>query len=115
MNTELIAAIDAAPTQSEADLVNEFAAWCNTQPGFEEGDAMDHLHRDDLQPYQRKWLSDFVIRWEKMRAREREQLALAAWYLTTIGYDPFKDDPNITVEDVRRIKADYLALDETEQ
>lgn len=70
MPTEFQAAIDAAPLQTESELVNEFADWCNARPGFEEGDAMDLLHRNDLQPHERKWLSDFVIRWEKMRRAE---------------------------------------------
>ena len=38
-----------------------------------------------------------------------DKAALTAWYLETIGYDPFQDDPEITVEDVRRTKAEYLA------
>jgi hypothetical protein len=42
-------------------------------------------------------------------ARWQEKGDLAAWYVTTIGYDPFKDDPNTTIEEVRQTKAEYLA------
>lgn len=34
---------------------------------------------------------------------------LAAWYLETIGYDPFEDCPSVTIEDVRQICIDYVA------
>jgi hypothetical protein len=33
--------------------------------------------------------------------------ALAAEYLDLIGYDPFEDDPEITVEEVAANLADY--------
>jgi hypothetical protein len=33
---------------------------------------------------------------------------LRKWYVETIGYDPFKDDPTITVEEVAKIKKEYL-------
>ena len=42
-------------------------------------------------------------------ARWQEKGDLTAWYVTTIGYDPFKDDPETTIEKVRRTKAEYLA------
>lgn len=38
-----------------------------------------------------------------------EKAELAQWYLETIGYDPFLDDPEMTVEKVRQTKAEYLA------
>ena len=37
---------------------------------------------------------------------------LTQWYVETIGYDPFTDDPAITVEEVARLKAEYLALNQ---
>lgn len=43
---------------------------------------------------------------------DTEKEELAKWYLETIGYDPFVDSPDITVEEVRRIKADYLKEDD---
>ena len=45
----------------------------------------------------------------KRKARRLEKADLAAWYVQTIGYDPFQDDPGITVEQVRQIKSNYLA------
>lgn len=38
-----------------------------------------------------------------------ERAALAHWYLETIGYDPFLDDPSQTVEQIRQVKREYLA------
>lgn len=38
-----------------------------------------------------------------------EKAELAQWYLETIGYDPFIDDPEMTVEEIRQTKAEYLA------
>lgn len=35
---------------------------------------------------------------------------LRKWYLNTIGYDPFEDDPTLTVEEVARVKKEYLEL-----
>ena len=40
---------------------------------------------------------------------DEEKAALAKWYLETIGYDPFLDDPTTTVEAIRAVKAEYLA------
>lgn len=34
---------------------------------------------------------------------------LAAWFVSTVGYDPFADDPEATIENVRRIRDEYLA------
>ena len=36
---------------------------------------------------------------------------LRTWYKETIGYDPFKDDPTTTVEEIAKIKAEYLEED----
>ena len=33
---------------------------------------------------------------------------LRTWYIETIGYDIFKDDPKITIEEVAKIKEEYL-------
>lgn len=57
--------------KQESDLVDEFALWTMSQ-GFETGDAMDLLHRDDITAEQRKWLSDFVVRWEAMEEQRSQ-------------------------------------------
>lgn len=57
---------------TEDSLCAEFEAW-TTPLGFTEGDAFDLLHRDDLSPEQRRWLSNFVGRWEAMENRRRSQ------------------------------------------
>jgi len=46
--------------------------------------------------------------WAKWREEVLKE-ELRKWYIDTIGYDPFEDDPTITVEEVAKIKKEYLA------
>lgn len=41
------------------------------------------------------------------RAARGNRAALAALYVETIGYDPFEDDPTISIEDVWGVLIDY--------
>lgn len=41
--------------------------------------------------------------------RAPQKAELAKWYDATIGYDPFADDPTITISEVEKTKAEYLA------
>lgn len=44
-----------------------------------------------------------------MTTEAQERSELAKWYLETIGYDPFLDDPAQTVADIREVKREYIA------
>ena len=41
------------------------------------------------------------------RVKLMDKTALTAWYVREIGYDPWEDDPAITVDDVRAIVGGY--------
>lgn len=45
-------------------LENDFAAFAARNGLPPEGDAIELLHRSDLTPEQRRWISDFVGLWE---------------------------------------------------
>lgn len=49
-------------------------------------------------------ISEFISTIMQERAKEE----LRKWYINTIGYDPFEDDPIITVEEVAKIKKKYI-------
>ena len=54
-----------APTSSPLeDLTHEFQVWTGEQNLPEEGDATELLLCADLTADQRRWLSDFIDRWE---------------------------------------------------
>ena len=61
------ASSDTGPT--EAELCAEFERYCTEQHLDERSDAIALLHRTDLTSDQRRWLSDFVRRWNAMRKR----------------------------------------------
>jgi len=48
-----------------------------------------------------------VLAYVAHHAASPERAALAAEYVNLIGYDPFADDPSLTVEDVRQTLAEY--------
>jgi len=58
---------------SEDDLMSEFEAWMTAQQLSGGDDAHSYLMRDDITPEQRRWLSDFVIRWDAMEARRKAE------------------------------------------
>lgn len=41
----------------------------------------------------------------RVRAMSKEQLA--AWYVSNVGYDPWEDDPSITLDEVQSIVGGY--------
>lgn len=51
-----------ADADNEADLCDEYQKWCEAQglPLY----SADELLHEDITPDQRKWLSDFCLRWE---------------------------------------------------
>lgn len=42
---------------------------------------------------------------ETLESVKKEEIR--AWYKKNIGYDPFKDDPSVTVEEIAKIKEEY--------
>ena len=67
-----LAAVEAASSDesaTEAALCSEFERYCAEQGLGERDDAVALLRRQDLTDDQRRWLSDFVRRWEAMRKR----------------------------------------------
>lgn len=47
----------------EAALCDLFTAWCESE-GLKPESADEILHRDDINDYQREWLSAFVVLWD---------------------------------------------------
>lgn len=50
----------------------------------------------------------------KIMTNSLKKEELRRWYSDAIGYDPFKDDPTLTVEEVAKVKKEYLELSEND-
>lgn len=49
------------------------------------------------------------LSWERNPTARQYKAQLAAEYVDLIGYDPFKDDPTITIDSVRETLREYHA------
>lgn len=58
------------PDSPEDVLAAEFTEWTKGQGLPQDGDAMELLMGADLTDDQRDWLSQFVIRWDRMLEKE---------------------------------------------
>jgi hypothetical protein len=54
-------------------LVRVYGSWCQKE-GLHLGSALEHLHDEALTDAQRRWLADFVRRWEDAIARDRQEI-----------------------------------------